>query len=204
MKKGFTLIELMVVIGVIVILTVGSITGLVYSSKEKNVRGTADKLRSVISAAVSLAQAPNEGDFGTYKIQVRVYTSDSSLVNDQNKVKVFKCTTNLPDSCVSEITGLSFEAPDGVFIDAGRPPEQGGLDAVPNSGTPKQFYYFSILATSVNGKYIGQIVDTTGTTDRVFLIVSNTSNPPDEAMVYKIITIVDSGLVTEEYGVFIP
>lgn len=201
MKKSFTLIELMVVIGIVVLLTVGSITGIVYSSKEKNIKGTADKLRSVISAAVSSAQNPDEGDYGTYKIQVRVYFSGSNNPqSDQNKIRVYKCRDA---TCTNSslVPNLSFNAPSGIYLNTGHPPLEGGMSR--NNSPNNDYLYFSIMATNAGGNYIGKIVDTTGNATETFLTVSDVenldiSNPPKVMRVYYVKSAVNSGLVKEE------
>lgn len=194
MKRSFTLIELMVVIGLVVLLTVGTIAGISASRSKKQVKATADRLRSVISDAVSYAQHPSDTDFGLQKIQIRIYPWNSSdLSGLENVVKVYNISTT-----GVEVEKNSFKAPGGVYLNSDNPPDSGNMRCPPlgSCGVNPTYYYFSVWASS---NQVGQITDITSGSaeDKVYLTVSDTQDRSGQEN-YKVKVFINSGLVTVE------
>ncbi|MCL5407702.1 MAG: prepilin-type N-terminal cleavage/methylation domain-containing protein [Patescibacteria group bacterium] len=188
MKKGFTLIELMVVIGIVILITIGSIAGIAASRNRRQVKTTAEKLKYVIAEAISEARSPNDSVFGLEKIEVYIYPYNSITTAMQNQIKVYNCFNS---ACTSKVedTKLSFKASKGTYIDATNQPSGGNMN---KNGTD---YYFRI---SAKGSSIGQIVDcqtcqaSPPTFDSVFLKVMASDGGGD---IYDVKTYINSGLV---------
>lgn len=216
MKRGFTLIELMVVIGVIVILTVGSITGLVLTSKRQQVKATAQRLQYIIASAFSQAQNPSDDVFGLTGIEVDIYPYDSNDTNMQNKVRVYYCTSidydvdsvngnkQCPNNQKTEIKSLSFDAPKGVYFNAANKPSGGNVQFVkpPPPATIKTYYFFSILAVpyykSNPSYHIGQIPNATNeqADPGVYFSITNSPTIYEDTEKYRVWADIRSGLVT--------
>ena len=188
MKKGFTLIELMVVIFIVVILTAGSIAGISASRSRKQVKTTAEKLKYVIEEAIAEARTPSDSSFGVQKIEVDVYPNYSSDQSLKNQVKVY----NVVGNTKTEIARLSFklQKQNGVYLsfpDASPGNStQGSMscvsvnlsqpsncDHIPNVNFLK-YYYFKISAT---GNNIGQITDMNPSISTSVSINVNSGNP---------------------------
>ncbi|KKQ18129.1 MAG: hypothetical protein US31_C0009G0028 [Berkelbacteria bacterium GW2011_GWA1_36_9] len=161
MKRGFTLIELMVVIAIAVILTIGSIAGISASRSRKQVKTTAEKLKYVIEEAISEARAPSDSSFGVQKIEVDVYPNYSSDQSLKNQVKVY----NVVGNTKTEIARLSF-----ISVNLSQP---SNCDHIPNVNFLK-YYYFKISAT---GNNIGQITDMNPSISTSVSINVNSGNP---------------------------
>ena len=72
MKKGLTLIELAVVIGIVLLLVFGVLTGLSMSRQRREVKTTAEKLKSMILEARSRAMNPSDDAYGLKGYQIRI------------------------------------------------------------------------------------------------------------------------------------
>lgn len=209
MKRGFTLIELMVVIGIVVLLTVGSIVGLVSTSTRRQAKSTAEKLQYVIKQAVSEAKNPNDSTYGLYKIEIDIYPDNSvPPSNLKNWVKVYYCydaACTVGPTTKVENTKLSFEAKGGVHLDSDNPPNYGNMSCTPSCGSNTTYYYFNVCARAFSGagtsgcSQIGQLADYTnlhppGADSAVFLKVID----PKSNDTYKVKIYIESGLVVTE------
>lgn len=177
MKKSFTLIEIMLVIAIMIMIIAGSILGIAASSKRRNAKTTAEKIKYIISEAVSQAKSPDENLFGLEKIEFDVYPHNSPNVALRNQIKAYKCFSDI-SPCAdpnNEISKLSFIVPSGVYLDAstyGLPQastyNHGNMKPVLYSPNQIDHYYFSF---SANGTDIGQLRDCD----------TCTQSPPDDS-----------------------
>lgn len=176
MKKSFTLIELMVVIGLVVLLTAASVAGISASRNRRQVKTTAEKVKSFLMEARSRAMNPDDTSFGVTGIGVRVYPSTSS---DVSKIKTFKIVSGIPNSEVSE-----FKFSKG--IDVGPGDNSSGVSSINNKGNMKcdpincinpVFYFFTFEANSA--ATLGQIkdsgTDSDGNKTPIFITVTDGS-----------------------------
>ena len=143
MKRSFTLIEILVVIVILALLIVGGVSALGVKRKEKDVKTTAEKLRTYIMEARSMAMTPKDTSFGLHKIQVRIYFSGS-------KVELWEVKTDGSSSIIN----LNFEIPRNTTI---APPDPGASDGNMKRDNPGQYYYFSFIANDTN--LLGQVPD---------------------------------------------
>lgn len=197
MKKSFTLIELLVVIGIVVLLTAGIVAGLSSGKQKREVKTTAEKLKYVVTEAVSQAKTPDDNLFGLEKIEIRIYPYDSNITDLRNQVHVY----NVLGTTSSENTKLSFKAPKGVYLDAEHPPTNGNMlfdTKCPNYNKPKpasgkDYYCFSIFAT---GSQIGQLTDCTSdnANNAVFMKVLDAAMKEG----YSVKAYINNGIVINE------
>lgn len=139
-RRGFTLIELVVAIVIVGLLIVGGVSALGVKRKEKDVKATAEKLRTYIMEARSMAMTPEDTDFGLQKIQVRVYGTG-------RKVSLYKIK-ELSDEQIFQ----NFEIPNNITI---LPSGSGAPDG--NMRNTPSYHYFSFVAADVLS--IGKITD---------------------------------------------
>jgi len=157
MKKSFTLLELLVVIGILLLLVVGAVVGLSVARSKRQVKTTAEKLKTLIVEAHAAALMPSDAVFGLQKVQVQIYPGD--------KVSVVEIA-----SSQKEIQKLAI--PSGMQIGPSAPPTNGNMSCSPNCGNPS-YYYFSFVANDPNT--LGQMDDIINKNDNVKIKVANTS-----------------------------
>lgn len=183
----------MVVIGIVVVLTVGSIAGISASRSQRQVKTTAEKLKSFLMEARSMAMNPSDTSFGVAYIKVKIYpytyTLDSSKTN--------KIELQGLDKNGAETGGVikSFGLPSGISIDAEKSSPNGNLNSI-DTGS-KLYYYFTFDANS--SSTIGQMGDILPTKFDIFLKIG----PPDKIgassisdEVYKVDMNASTGLIT--------
>lgn len=167
-KPAFTLIEGLLVAGIILLVTILSVTGLSYSRKQKQVKTTAESLRNLLIEARSLALASKEDVYNLDKIQVRLYRSDPS-----KKIEIYQI---LIDGTATKIE-KQIELPSSVTIE---PPADGG-----NLSSTPEYYYFSFLARNlpapnppddIDLNQIGQVADSLNPDQPITINVSDGSN----------------------------
>lgn len=186
MKRGFTLIELMVVITLVVLLTIGSIYFLSVANERRQTKTTVEKVKSIIEQAVSMARIPSDTEFGLEKIQIRI------IIGEPNEVKVYRIYKN-NNPTPTEETKLYYKVPDGVYLIDDKLPNN-NMTKLPDPNNPaNSYYYFSVDA---KGSQIGQLTDTPNSVYPVFFNVFNKSGINDAD--YKITVFPDSGMVTTE------
>ncbi|HLB95417.1 MAG TPA: hypothetical protein VJK26_00740 [Patescibacteria group bacterium] len=119
MKKSFTLIELMVVIGIVVLLTAGSVAGISASRTRKQARDSAERIKSFLTDARSRAMAPRDSDFNMKYIQVRIYPFDSTVEANRNKIFLYKLNRDNPiGEDTSDVRIDEQVVSRGAFLDA--------------------------------------------------------------------------------------
>ncbi|MFA6492962.1 MAG: prepilin-type N-terminal cleavage/methylation domain-containing protein [Patescibacteria group bacterium] len=145
MKKGFTLIELMVVIVIVVIITVTSIVGISASRSRRQVKTTAENLESFLTEARAEATSPDDTSFGVAKLRLEISTSG---------VRLYK--VNASNSNLGEMSSPKFSIPGGISVTA-----NGSMTHLTTgcfSANPCD--YFSFNTSSSSTLSIGQITNT--------------------------------------------
>lgn len=160
-SRGFTLIEIAVLILILVMLIVGGVSSLSSSKKRRDVKTTAEKLKTLVLEARSQALTPADTAFGLQKIQVRIYQDMAQIP----QVEVFEIK-GAGAGTPTIISGLNLQVPTGTSI--APPTGTGNMSA---SGT--DYYYFSFVANASNS--LGQLTDTnpSGATNVIINVASN-------------------------------
>lgn len=99
MKKSFTLIELLVVIGITLLLVFGVVTGLSAGRESREVKTTAERVRTMILEARSRAMNPEDTALGLQYVKLVFDTA-----NQPNKVSIVEhyASPAIPDKIVQE------------------------------------------------------------------------------------------------------
>lgn len=119
-KRGFTLIEILIAIGIIVILTSLTIYGLTSARSRRSVKTTAEKLKTFLVEARGSATTPSATSFGLACMRVK-YDKTNSLIN------VFEVKNNCDQSGLEAIKATStFNIPKGISLTI-PPPNQNGF-----------------------------------------------------------------------------
>jgi len=160
LKKSFTLLELLIVVAILLLLVVGAVVGLSVTRSKRQVKTTAEKLKTLMVEAHAAALAPSDAVFGLKKIQVQIYPADKG-----NKVSVVEVT-----SSSKEIQKLAI--PSGIQVGPSAPPTNGNMSCSPDCGNPS-YYYFSFVANNPNT--LGQITDVGSQSENVKIKVANAS-----------------------------
>lgn len=159
MKKSFTLLELLIVITILLMLVVGAVVGLSVARGKRQVKTTAEKLKTLIVEAHSAALTPSDTTFGLIKIQVQIYPG--------NKVSIVEVTSGS-----KEIQKMAISS--GIQIGPSAPPTNGNMSCSPDCGNPNpSYYYFSFVAN--NPSALGQVTDVGSQSENIKIKVSNTS-----------------------------
>lgn len=167
-KSAFTLIEGILVAGIILLVTILSVTGLSYSRKQKQVKTSAESLRNLLIEARSLALASKEDVYNLDKIQIRIYASDPS-----KKIEIYQI---LIDGTAAKIE-KQIELPSSITFEAA----DGNLKYNPTDN----YYYFSFLARNlpapappadIDLNQIGQVTDSLNSVQPITINVSDGSN----------------------------
>ena len=158
MKKGLTLIELAVVIGIVLLLVFDVLTGLSMSRQRREVKTTAEKLKSMILEARSRAMNPSDDAYGLKEVDIRI---NKGTPYDVSIIEVYLDN--------SEDTIQEFLPPNSVRI---TPAIVGSnIDLHPGGS----HYYFSFEARNDKNQ-LGQIDHLIGGSTSAAIEISDTSD----------------------------
>lgn len=174
--NGFTLIEIMLVIAIVIILVAGSIAGMTASRDRRNVKTTADRLKYFLEEARAKAVTPDDTSFGVVKIMIKVFPE--SYAANPNQIRAYTETASNVETEIAK-----FEAPKGITVSVPQSPTDGNMST--NGG-----YYFGFDAMTEIGQLTNR-APTAGSNDPVYIEVSDSSDKYD-------LIINNSGLITVE------
>lgn len=203
MKHGFTLIELMVVIGIVVLLTVGSVYGISNSRSGRQVKTTAEKLKSFLMEARSMAMNPSDTSFGVICIRTKIYPFNSAN-SKKNLVEVIEVKNFCNGSNDQEGNILAtLTMSKGANIDSDHKPPYGNMNC--GSGGVKapcgnniDYYYFSFNASDSNS--MGQISDVIPLHFNVYMNIGDNSWSNNQNLEhYKLEVDAFTGLIKVDY-----
>lgn len=156
MRKGFTLIELMIVIAIIAIIAAIAIPNLIQSRKSANEQAAASALKSFVTHETAWSTGDKDGngekDFWTLDVQ-GFFKIEQSSMNGQ-PVALIQRTVAQADYCPSNTAAVSDDgtAPDYLAC----------TDTNVNLSTtpvPDKGYYFAAFVTNPAGNNYAQDVD---------------------------------------------
>src|SRR3972149_9924248 len=157
----------MVVIGIVVLLTAGSVAGISASRTHKQARDSAERIKSFLTDARSRAMTPRDSDFNMKYIRVRIYPFDSTDDQNQNKILLYKLSRDIPtgedisDVRIDELTAIR-----GTILDVTRSktfPAEWSVHCYPRECDPdirrteKEYIYYDYVAG--DSLFLGQILN---------------------------------------------
>ena len=148
-SRGFSLIELLVVISITALLVVAGVSSLSHSKTSRQVKTTAENLRNFLTEARSLAMNPEASSFGTEKIVVQI----DQDVNNRTLVKLIEVKSDGPVPLQK-----NFLSPSKVKIIPSTP-DGDNMKCIGDCASSPASWYFSFLAKDDPPRSIGQIAD---------------------------------------------
>lgn len=158
--KSFTLVELLVVVAIVILLSIGAVGAMAYTRQNKSVRAVAEAVRQLFSEVRSEALSPSDDMAGVTKLQVRIYPKVCQAANQTkcNSIEVYNVRkvsgVDTPDASPK----TTFKIPSGIEIVADNPSAHGNLSCVTsncNDSTLEYYWYYVYVQAENdgNGKY---------------------------------------------------